>query len=144
MFLCCLDAHPPGPMLCCFIIAWKCICRTTAFSSCGRFFALVIFTRRFSFCMEIASCKQYVNFQHIPLFCWIPDKKHGCNGCSNTILQRFLADQGAYRKGSFPLRRLDGVVSNAGIGMGRSPLHEYDEEDYERIFNLNSKGVLPV
>lgn len=37
--------------------------------------------------------------------------------------------------------RLDGVVSNAGIGMGRSPLHEYDEEDYERIFNLNSKGV---
>lgn len=37
--------------------------------------------------------------------------------------------------------RLDGVVSNAGIGMGGSPLHEYDEEDYERIFNLNSKGV---
>ena len=109
-----------------------------------QFFALVIFTRPFSFCMEIASCKQYVNFQHIPLFCWIPDKKHGCNGCSNTILQRFLADQGAYRKGSFPLRRLDGVVSNAGIGMGRSPLHEYDEEDYERIFNLNSKGVLTV
>ena len=40
--------------------------------------------------------------------------------------------------------RLDGVVSNAGIGMGGSPLHEYDEEDYERIFNLNSKSVLPV
>lgn len=37
--------------------------------------------------------------------------------------------------------RLDGVVSNAGIGMGGSPLHEYDEDDYDRIFNLNSKGV---
>ena len=36
---------------------------------------------------------------------------------------------------------LDGVVSNAGIGQGGSPLHEYETEDYEKIFDLNSKGV---
>jgi Dehydrogenases with different specificities (related to short-chain alcohol dehydrogenases) len=36
---------------------------------------------------------------------------------------------------------LDGVVSNAGIGQGGSPLHEYGTEDYDKIFNLNSKGV---
>lgn len=37
--------------------------------------------------------------------------------------------------------RLDGVVSNAGIGMGGTPLHEYGIEDYDKIFDLNSKGV---
>lgn len=37
--------------------------------------------------------------------------------------------------------RLDGVVSNAGIGMGGTPLHEYDISDYDRIFSLNSKAV---
>ncbi|WP_148411235.1 SDR family NAD(P)-dependent oxidoreductase [Murimonas intestini] len=37
--------------------------------------------------------------------------------------------------------RLDGVVSNAGIGMGGTPVHEYETEDYENIFDLNSKGV---
>lgn len=37
--------------------------------------------------------------------------------------------------------RLDGVVSNAGIGMGGTPLHEYEMEDYNRIFALNSEGV---
>lgn len=37
--------------------------------------------------------------------------------------------------------RLDGVVSNAGIGMGGIPVHEYDIEEYDQIFNLNSKGV---
>ena len=37
--------------------------------------------------------------------------------------------------------RLDGFVSNAGIGMGGNPLHEYDMEAYERIFALNSEGV---
>lgn len=37
--------------------------------------------------------------------------------------------------------RLDGVVSNAGIGMGGTPLHEYDVEEYEKIFDINSKGV---
>jgi len=36
---------------------------------------------------------------------------------------------------------LDGVVNNAGIGMGGTPLHEYGIEDYDRIFELNSKGV---
>lgn len=36
---------------------------------------------------------------------------------------------------------LDGVVSNAGIGMGGTPLHEYDVTDYEKIFALNSEGV---
>lgn len=37
--------------------------------------------------------------------------------------------------------RLDGFVSNAGIGMGGNPLHEYEMEEYERIFALNSEGV---
>lgn len=37
--------------------------------------------------------------------------------------------------------RLDGVVNNAGIGMGGTPLHEYEIEDYDKIFALNSKGV---
>lgn len=37
--------------------------------------------------------------------------------------------------------RLDGVVSNAGIGMGDTPLHEYGLDEYEKIFDLNSKGV---
>ncbi|MDL2249906.1 SDR family oxidoreductase [Lachnospiraceae bacterium OttesenSCG-928-J05] len=37
--------------------------------------------------------------------------------------------------------RLDGVVSNAGIGKGGTPIHEYEENEYEEIFDLNSKGV---
>lgn len=37
--------------------------------------------------------------------------------------------------------KLHGIVNNAGIGMGGSPLHEYEDEDYDRIFDLNSKGV---
>lgn len=37
--------------------------------------------------------------------------------------------------------RLDGIVSNAGIGQGGFPLHEYEMEDYDQIFALNSKGV---
>lgn len=37
--------------------------------------------------------------------------------------------------------RLDGVVSNAGIGMGGTPLHEYEVDDYDQIFDLNSRGV---
>ena len=37
--------------------------------------------------------------------------------------------------------RLDGMVNNAGIGQGGTPLHEYGMEDYENIFDLNSKGV---
>ncbi len=37
--------------------------------------------------------------------------------------------------------RLDGIVNNAGIGMGGIPLHEYEEDEYDKIFALNSKGV---
>lgn len=37
--------------------------------------------------------------------------------------------------------RLDGVVSNAGIGMGGTPLHEYGIDDYDSILSLNLKGV---
>lgn len=36
---------------------------------------------------------------------------------------------------------LDGIVNNAGIGMGGSPLHEYTFEDYDKIMDLNLKGV---
>jgi len=36
---------------------------------------------------------------------------------------------------------LDGVVSNAGIGMGGTPLHEYGIDDYDKIFDLNSRAV---
>lgn len=37
--------------------------------------------------------------------------------------------------------RLDGIVNDAGIGMGGSPLHEYSLEDSEKIIDLNLKGV---
>ena len=37
--------------------------------------------------------------------------------------------------------KLDGVVSNAGMGMGGTPLHEYEMADYNKIFSLNSEGV---
>ncbi len=37
--------------------------------------------------------------------------------------------------------RLDGIVNNAGIGMGGIPLHEYEDEDYDKIFDINSKGI---
>ena len=37
--------------------------------------------------------------------------------------------------------RLDGFVSNAGIGMGGTPLHEYTPDEYDRIFDINSKSV---
>ncbi|MDR1206694.1 MAG: 3-oxoacyl-ACP reductase FabG [Peptococcaceae bacterium] len=36
---------------------------------------------------------------------------------------------------------LDGIVNNAGIGLGGFPLHEYDLEDYDKIMDLNLKGV---
>ena len=56
--------------------------------------------------------------------------------CSQPEDIRALVDAAVKKYG-----RLDGVVSNAGIGMGGSPLHEYEMEDYDRIFALNSKGV---
>ena len=37
--------------------------------------------------------------------------------------------------------RLDGIVNNAGVGMGGNPLHEYSVEQAERILDLNLKGV---
>ena len=56
--------------------------------------------------------------------------------CSDGHAIQDLVDKAVVHYG-----RLDGVVSNAGIGMGGSPLHEYDLDDYEKIFDLNSKGV---
>ncbi|MDL2327548.1 SDR family oxidoreductase, partial [Ruminococcaceae bacterium OttesenSCG-928-A11] len=37
--------------------------------------------------------------------------------------------------------QLDGVVSNAGVGMGGSPVHEYSLDDYDKVMGLNLKGV---
>ena len=56
--------------------------------------------------------------------------------CSKASAIKSLIDQTVAHYG-----RLDGVVSNAGIGMGGTPLHEYEVEDYEKIFALNSEGV---
>lgn len=56
--------------------------------------------------------------------------------CSDPSHIRRLVETAVERYG-----RLDGIVNNAGIGMGGTPLHEYGLEDYDRIFNLNSKGV---
>jgi len=56
--------------------------------------------------------------------------------CSNGNQIKALVDAAVAHYG-----RLDGVVSNAGIGMGGTPLHEYELEDYNRIFALNSEGV---
>ncbi len=56
--------------------------------------------------------------------------------CSDAVQVRALMDGAVAQFGC-----LDGVVSNAGIGQGGSPLHEYETEDYDKIFDLNSKGV---
>ena len=56
--------------------------------------------------------------------------------CSSPEEIKTLVDAAVSRYG-----RLDGVVSNAGIGMGGTPLHEYGLDEYEKIFALNSKGV---
>ena len=56
--------------------------------------------------------------------------------CSSTAAIKELVDKTVAHYG-----KLDGVVSNAGIGMGGTPLHEYDVTDYEKIFALNSEGV---
>lgn len=37
--------------------------------------------------------------------------------------------------------RLDGIVNNAGIGLGGFPLHEYELEQCNQIFDLNCKSV---
>ena len=56
--------------------------------------------------------------------------------CSNAEEIKDLVQQAVAHYG-----KLDGVVSNAGIGMGGTPLHEYEVTDYEKIFSLNSEGV---
>ena len=56
--------------------------------------------------------------------------------CSKAAAIQELVDKTVAHYG-----RLDGVVSNAGIGMGGTPLHEYEVADYEKIFALNSEGV---
>lgn len=37
--------------------------------------------------------------------------------------------------------KLNGIVNNAGIGMGGTPLHEYSVTECDNILNLNLKGV---
>lgn len=56
--------------------------------------------------------------------------------CSDSQQIKALIDQTVEHYG-----RLDGVISNAGIGQGGFPMHEYEMEDYDQIFALNSKGV---
>ena len=56
--------------------------------------------------------------------------------CSDAKQMKKLVDTAVSQYG-----RLDGMVNNAGIGQGGTPLHEYGMEDYENIFDLNSKGV---
>lgn len=56
--------------------------------------------------------------------------------CSDAAQIKALIDKTVEKYG-----KLDGIVNNAGIGQGGSPLHEYEIEDYEKIFNLNSKGI---
>lgn len=56
--------------------------------------------------------------------------------CSKASAIKELVDKTVTHYG-----KLDGVVSNAGIGMGGTPLHEYEVEEYEKIFSLNSEGV---
>ncbi len=56
--------------------------------------------------------------------------------CSNAIEVKKIIDKAIECYG-----KLDGIVNNAGIGMGGTPLHEYSIEDYEKIFALNSEGV---
>lgn len=56
--------------------------------------------------------------------------------CSDAEQMKKLADTAVSH-----YKRLDGIVNNAGIGQGGSPLHEYEMQDYENIFDLNSKGV---
>ena len=56
--------------------------------------------------------------------------------CSENSQVRNLIDRTVEHYG-----KLDGIVNNAGIGQGGRPLHEYEMEEYDKIFELNSKGV---
>jgi NADP-dependent 3-hydroxy acid dehydrogenase YdfG len=39
---------------------------------------------------------------------------------------------------------IDGLVNNAGLAVGLSPVHEGNEEDWDRMIDTNVKGVLYV
>lgn len=56
--------------------------------------------------------------------------------CSSVEQMKSLIEQTVEHYG-----KLDGIVNNAGIGQGGSPLHEYEIEEYDQIFDLNSKAV---
>lgn len=56
--------------------------------------------------------------------------------CSDAVQLKKLVDTAVSHYG-----RLDGIVNNAGIGKGGTPLHEYEIDEYDQIFDLNSKGV---
>ncbi len=56
--------------------------------------------------------------------------------CSDPEAIKVLIDKAVEHYG-----HLDGVVSNAGIGMGGNPLHEYEMDEFDKIFDLNEKGV---
>jgi NAD(P)-dependent dehydrogenase (short-subunit alcohol dehydrogenase family) len=56
--------------------------------------------------------------------------------CSNADEIKSLVDYAVQR-----YSRIDGIVSNAGIGMGGSPVHEYTLDDYAKVMDLNLKGV---
>lgn len=56
--------------------------------------------------------------------------------CSSEKEIKNLVDQAVSHYG-----RLDGMVSNAGIGKGGTPVHEYGAEEYDEVFDLNSKGA---
>jgi NAD(P)-dependent dehydrogenase (short-subunit alcohol dehydrogenase family) len=56
--------------------------------------------------------------------------------CKNADEIAALVDFATERYGA-----LDGIVSNAGIGMGGTPIHEFSMADYDKIMDLNLKGV---
>lgn len=56
--------------------------------------------------------------------------------CSDSEQIKLLTEKAVSHYG-----QLDGFVSNAGIGMGGTPLHEYSPDEYDRIFAINSKSV---
>jgi NAD(P)-dependent dehydrogenase (short-subunit alcohol dehydrogenase family) len=65
---------------------------------------------------------------------------HDCCGIVADVTQ--LADmQAMYQEVYTRFGRLDAVVANAGIG-AHAPLGQITEEQFDRTFNVNAKGVL--
>lgn len=56
--------------------------------------------------------------------------------CSDGEEMKALVDFAVEKYG-----RLDGIVNNAGVGMGGSPIHEYSINDYDKLMDLNLKGT---